>query len=123
MMDGNQGTLEGRGERFREGHTDEERPDESGSLRDGDRIEITQRHIRRVEGRADDSTDVADVLPRRELGNDPTPLLMQGDLRRHDIRSDRPTLAGLGHHGRRSLVARCLDPEHQHTKKGVRPLY
>ena len=79
------------GERLRERHADEQRPDEPGPLRD--------RHARRcrrastpacVERLFDDAADVAHVLARRELGDDTAPLAMDRRLRRDDVRARAP---------------------------------
>ncbi len=83
---------------FRERHADEQRPDESGPLRDRHRIQVRPAGARVGQRRVDDAADVAHVLPRREFGHDAAPLPMDLHLRGDDVRRARATAA----RGRRS---------------------
>ena len=77
------------GQRLRERDADEQRPDEPGPLRHGDgadRPSIVDAGL--GERRLDDAADVADVLPRRELGDDAAPLAVDGGLRGDDAGAD-----------------------------------
>ena len=77
------------------------------------------------ERRFEHAADVADVLPRRELGDDAPPLPVNRGLRGDDARTDLPGaggVAGLRHHGGGRFVAGRLDREQHHrTSVGVEP--
>ena len=95
-----------------EGNTNQQRPDEAGTLRDRDGSNIVERRCRLREGFLDDAADIPDVLPGRELGNDAAPFPMDRGLGRDDVRANRPRtlrLSGFGDDRRRRLVARCFD--------------
>src|SRR5262249_53250758 len=67
------------------------------------------------------SADVADVLPRGDLGNDAAPLAMDLSLRRDDVGSHPPRARRIA--GRRDdrgagLVTRRLDAEDNHGECG-----
>src|SRR5204862_6418739 len=107
----------GRGRRLRERHAHEQRPDKAGTLRDRDGAEIAPSRGRLVERAVDNAADVADVLPRRQLGNDAAPFAMDLRLRRDNVRADGPgprRVAGFLDDSRRCLVAGGLDAENPH---------
>ena len=89
MIDGNQRLPRRPRRALRERHAHEQRPDEPGPFGDRDRVEIRPPRRRIGERALDDAADVAHVLPRRDLGNDATPLAMDLDLRRDDARAHR----------------------------------
>ncbi len=109
-------SIERKRERLGEGDADEQRTDETGALRDGNRVELFQIGLSGLQCRADHAADIADVLTRRKLGHHAAPLAVDVHLRRDDVRSDRPPAAGFRNHGRRRLVARRFNPQHQHMK-------
>ena len=74
------------------------------------------------ERRLDDAADVAHVLARRELGDDASPLAMDGGLRRDDGGPDVPgprRIARFGDERRGGFVARGLDGEQVHGRSGM----
>ena len=74
---------------------------------------------------SNDAADVADVLPRRELGDDAAPLAVNRDLRGDDVGPDLPGadgIAGFGDDGGGRFVAGGLDREQHHAAwVGVEP--
>ena len=117
VMNGNHGDASRPRQCLRELQADEQRSDEARPLRHGDRLERRRSGI--GERALDHAADVADVLPRRQLGNDAAPLAMDGDLRGDDVRTDPPGAIGAGgflDHRRRRLVAGGLDAEDDHDR-------
>ena len=115
MVNRHERTIERERERLGERDADQQRTDEAGALRDGNRVELVQIGLRGVRAARDDAADVANVLARGELGHDTAPLAMDGHLRRDDVRSDRPRVpSGFRDHCRRRLVARRFNAQHQH---------
>jgi len=70
------GGCRGLGER----HADEQGADQPGPLGHRYSAEIAPRRLRIVERALDDAGDVANVLARCQLGNDASPVTMDGDL-------------------------------------------
>ena len=96
-----------------------ERDHEAWSSSDRNRFDVIEGGIRAEERLLDNAADIPDVLSRGELGHDAAPLPMDGGLRCHDVRPNRPgprRVTGLGEHGGRGLVARCFDGEHRQMK-------
>ena len=119
MMDADEGQRGGRRGRFREGDADEQRSDETWTLRDGHGAELAPGRLRTVERALDDAADVTQMLPRGELRDDAAPLAVDRDLRCDHVRSDRPRLLGVaGFFDDRSggLVAGGFDAENAHTE-------
>jgi hypothetical protein len=114
VVHGNHGNAARPRERFRERNANEQGTDESRALGHSDGAEIVHRRICFGQSCFDDAADVADVLPRRELGHDAAPLTVDSGLRSDDVRADRPgtkRLAGLREDGGGGLVARRFDGE------------
>ena len=108
--------------RLGERDADEQRPDEPGSLGHRNRAKIAPCRARVDEGAIDNAADVSDVLARSELGHHAAPFAMNLDLRRRDIRANRPRLArvaGLFDDGGGGLVARGFDAEDHHERIGL----
>ena len=117
MMNGDQPLVQRRGRSLRVGDTDEQGSDETRSLSDGDCINACPRGARVSEGPLSDATDVAHVLPRCDLGNNASPLTMDLDLRRNDVRINTPRMRRVvrrRHDGGRSLITRRFDPQNLH---------
>jgi hypothetical protein len=105
------------GDRLGEGHADEQRAHETRPLRDRDRAEVRPRHGSLRERALHDAANVAQVLAGGQLGDDASPLAVDGVLRSDHVRLEQPRLrriAGLGDNGRRRLVARCFDSQEIH---------
>src|SRR4051794_34973966 len=121
-MDGNDGDSARPGERFRERHADEERPDEPGALGDRHRTDVVESDASPGERFFDDAADVADVLPRRELWDDTAPLTMDRHLRRDHVRAGAPgtrLVIGFFDHGCSRFVARRFDRQDVHAERQV----
>ena len=74
------------GECLGRGDADEERADEAWALRDGDPIDVVERHLRVVECRPHDRGHELEVPARRDLGDDASESRMQIGLRGDDGR-------------------------------------
>jgi hypothetical protein len=117
VMDGDDRLAEHRGRRLREGHADQQRANQPRALSDRDRVDVAPARTGVLEGLLDDPADIAHMLPRRKLRNYAAPFAMDRDLRRDDIGTDTPRLAGVarGFHDRcRGFVAGGLDAEDAH---------
>ena len=90
---------------------DEERADEPGPSRDGDRVDRAEASVHGGERLLDHRHHVDEVRARRELRHDAAVGSVHGGLARDDVGDDRPVLA---HHGGGGLVARRLDAQDQH---------
>ena len=99
-------------QRLRVHDAHQQRPDESGSLRDGDGVHRAPRHARFGARALDDRRQGGEVGAAGELGNDAAEHLMDV-LRQDDQAGELGRAAPAAPHedGGRSLVARCLDAE------------
>ena len=107
---------------FRKGHTDQERPDQSGPLGHGYRTESGPRGVRIGQRRLDHAADVAHVLARRQFRHDPAPLAVNGHLRGDDVRTNHPRLrgvAGLFDHSGGRFVAGRFYSKYLHGAKAL----
>ena len=121
VMHGHKGEPGGGGRRLGERHADEQGADQAGPLGHRHGAEVVPRCLRVVERALDDAGDVADMLAGRQLGNDASPITMDGNLRGNDVRADRPGLEpvpGLLNHSGGSFVAGSLDAEDAHATPG-----
>ena len=121
MMHADERESGGGGRGFRERHADQQRTDEAGTLRDGDRAEIVPGGPCVGQRAIDDAADVADVLARGELRHDAAPLAVDGHLRGDHVRANRPRLrrvAGLFDDRGRCFVAGGFDAEDLHAVAG-----
>jgi hypothetical protein len=106
MMDGDDRHAPGPRQRLRERDADEKRPDETGTLRHGN--QIVRRHAGITDCPFHHAADVADMLARRQLRNDASPLAMNLHLRGDDARTHAPGplhVAGLFDDRRRRFIA------------------
>ena len=95
---------------------DEQRADQAGALRHGDRVDIGERRARLAERGLDDGHDELEVAPRGDLGHDAAEARVQVGLRRADAPRDAAVAA---HDGRAGVVAGGLDRE---DHRPARPL-
>ncbi len=110
VVDADERLSAGVRERLRVADADEQRADEPRSARDGDSVDLVDRDARLVERLVDDRADLLEVLARRDLGHDAPVDAVRRDLRRDDVRAN---MAAVLDDGRRGLIARRLDAEHQ----------
>ena len=111
------GWSDGGSRSFGKRYADEQRPNETRTLRDGDGAEPGPCRPGVAERPFDDAADIANVLPRRKFGNDSAPFAMDRHLRGDHIRTCRPGLrrgAGLFDDGSGRLIAGCLDTQNAH---------
>ena len=73
-------------ERLRSGHTDEERTDESRPMRDGDRVDVSERRVRLAQRAIDDGKDLLDMGARGDLRHDAAVDGVEVKLRRDHAR-------------------------------------
>ena len=117
MVDGDQRHAARPCDRLGRREADEQRADESGTLRDGDCVHLLQGRVGFDERLPDDRKDELEVVPGGDLGHDATVLRVQVRLRGDD-RGEH--LAFLADDRRRGLVAGGLDSEdHDATSLGV----
>ena len=90
MMNGYDGKTTCPAKCLGKGHADEQRSDKSRTLRDRDGAHIGQRDRRVRERGLDNTADVANVLPGRELGNYAAPCTVDRGLRGDDIGRNAP---------------------------------
>ena len=79
--------AEGERECLRRRHTDEERPNKPGTIRDGDLIDVRKPDVRFLKRLLDDGQDAQDVVARSDLGHNAAILLMNRNLRRDHARA------------------------------------
>ena len=91
--------------------SDEERADEAWALGHRDAVHVAEGHPGVVQGAPDHRHDHLGVPAGRQLRHDTAVGRVDVVLRRHDARED---LAAPVQYGGRGLVARRLDPEHDH---------
>jgi len=106
---------------FRKCDTDEQRPDEAGTSSNRDCTDIVNADRCLLERRLVDSADIADVLSRRQLGDNSSPFAVDRDLGGDDVRANLPRnrdVSRLGNDRRRGLVAGCLNREQIHRALG-----
>ncbi len=94
------------GEPLRRLHADEQRADETGTVGDGDAIDVGKLRARAVEGSPCDLRRVGHVVARGELRDDAAVWRVHGDLGVHEVREDAPVRLD---EGRARLVAGRLD--------------
>ena len=117
MVHGDERHVERHRHRLGRLQPDQQRADQARPLRHRDGTEIAPADAGVAQRPLEHAADVAQVLPRRELGHDPAPLAVERHLRGDDVRADAPGLvgrAGLLDDRRGGLVARALDAEDQH---------
>jgi hypothetical protein len=90
VIHGDQGKPATVGDRFGNRHADQQRPDQAGPRRHGDRREIGQRHPGIRQSTLDHRRDDLDVPTRRQLGDDPTVRGVHLDLRSHHRAAQDP---------------------------------
>ena len=100
------------GERLGEGDAGQQRPDEAGTVRDRDRLDVIEADLSLAERLLHHRRQVEEVLPGSDLGHHPSELRVLGDLGRDDVREDAPAVLD---DGGRGLVAGCLDPQDEHA--------
>ena len=110
-MHRDRGDLPAPGEGSPDRGSDEERADEPGAAGIGDAFQVRGAPLRLRERVADEGEHPADVVARRDLGDDATVLGMQGDLAVQPVRHQPEAPVVEGHPG---FVARGFDAEHQH---------
>ena len=113
MVHADHGHAERRGERLREAHAHQQRPDESRPVRHADGVHLVERAARVAERAPHDGCDRREMRARRDLGHHAT------EDRVHVLREDHERVEGgvvtsRRDHGSRSLVARALDAEDAH---------
>jgi len=81
MVDGDEGNVLREGEGFGVGDADEQGAGEAGSGGDGDGVEIGERDLSLLEGRADYGNDGTEMLAAGQFGDDSTIAGVGGDLR------------------------------------------
>src|SRR5579872_208997 len=101
-------------ERLRISNPDEQRSDQSGTFRNGDRVQIGKRDLRCLESRANHWHDRTQMLTRGELGHDAAVFAMRLQLRGDD-RGENPR--AVLHDGSSGFITRGLDAENAHEKR------
>ena len=110
MVDTDERLVERKGQGLGRRDADEQCADESRSVRHGDLVDVRERHTGLADGLIDDGHDVDDVLARSDLRHDTAKLLVNGNLRRDDVRQDR---AAAAQHGSRRLITARLNAQSQ----------
>ena len=93
-------------------HADEQRADQSGTLRNGNRVNILKSYVRFCQRFSDNRLDFFEMLTRRQFGKNSAERTVQFDLRRNDRRQN---LSANAHNRRRRFVARTFDAQNQHS--------
>ena len=88
VVDGDQRDVQRHRQGLGRRQADDQGTDQPRAGRDGDRVQVAERHAGPVQGLVDHRQDLADVCPRGDLGHDAAVSLMQADLRGHDARTD-----------------------------------
>ena len=110
MVDADERLVERKGQRLGRRDADEQGADETGAVRHSDLVDVLERHAGLAHGLIDDGHDVDDVLARSDLWHNTAKFLVNGDLRRDDVRQDR---AATAQHGGRRLIAARLNAQSQ----------
>ncbi len=112
MIHGDQRKFMDHGERFRVGHADQQRSDQSRALRDRDRAQAVETRRRFPQGEANHGNDGAEMFARSELGDHAAVFGVRGDLRRDDGGKNARSVLD---HGSRRLIAGRFDPQDAHA--------
>ena len=88
MVDGDQRQALRPRERLRRGDADEQRADQPGPRRDGDRVDVGELDPGVAERLLDHRRDELEVAARRDLGHDAAEARVQLGLRGDDARAD-----------------------------------
>lgn len=111
MVDTDQRQLRRKAQRLRIGDADQQRTDQSGTLRDGDGRKVSEVGAGAAECLADDRHNRAQMFARRQFRYNAAVLAVRVELRSDDGRKD--TLA-IFHHGGRGFVAGAFNGENPH---------
>jgi hypothetical protein len=113
VVDRDEGPVKNIGEGFGDVDADEERTGETGSLGDGDRVDLAATDAGLGKGSFDDGDDGADVTSGGQLRDDAAVRLVERDLGRDDVGTDA---ASVDDHRGGGFVARGFDAEDVHRR-------
>ena len=113
MVDGDQRLRKRVRKRLGKADSDQQRAREARPLRDGESVDGVVGLSRVGQRLPHYGHDSAQMLARRELGNDAAIGGVRADLRRDYVRQN---LFARAHHGRARLVARAFNPENDRVR-------
>ncbi len=112
VVDADQWHVQRHRHRFRGGDTDQECPEQSGAVGDGDQVDLARRDARLPECGADHRVDRLDVAARRDLRDHAAEPGVFRHLRRHHGGQNPPPVA---HDRDGGFIARRFDTEYVHV--------
>jgi hypothetical protein len=107
-------------------HSDEERTDQAGTSRDGQRGYVGERKVRFGQRLIEHRNHVFDVFSRSDLGDHASEPSVKGDLGGDDIRQHHQAMFGMArcvdgfHDGTRRFIARGFQRKNFHTRESIK---